>query len=738
MKSTHVVGYMLTGCLIVPVTTFSAEKEGESVFSTLTITDNAQAETNHPGSSAETYTRPGAYSSRTLNENLQSLDASLRSMAGTYTQIDALQGAVNVNIRGMSGLGRVNTMVDGVTQTYYGMAPTTYHFGQNNGAGVLIDPNFLAGVDVTRGSSAGSQGVNALAGSSNMRTLGIDDVIKAGRQTGVLSRFSVGDNGLGRTGMVTVAGKADPFDNGGLVGALVGISGSRTYATFDNGGGRSSSEFIGEDVKYMRQEPRSQLYKLNFDPNPYHHIEFAGRNYQNVFTRRDITSDDYYLRYNFAPLTELIDFNLLASTSRAKQDYKPESLYNFNNASTENKSNALDMSNTSRFRYADIDVAFLFGGKLMDTEYTRRFEQDNDTDRNAFVPSGKQKISSLYTGLTLNKSIYQLDLNLNYTRSKVSGIKPACDANEKCFPQGEATIDLDDKALNPSATLSAQVTPWLQPFVGWSRSSRAPNVQEVFFANEAGASMNPFLKPEKADTWQAGVNIVKEGLLTERDSFHMKALAYESRIKDYINSESFFLCYDGSRCKDIDNSASGFNANIYINTPSPVTSRGYEIEAGYDVGYAYVNVTWSKQQTDQPTSIASTSYSFAYDDMSDLPDYYATLDLGARFFDEKLVVGSLFKFTGKSKRLSTEGISIDSNTVPKESMPNIPTIVDLYSSYQVTDNVLLRLGVQNVTNRDYSEALNRMNQSLDNAVEGASLNTTARGRTWIAGGEIRF
>lgn len=738
MKSTRVVGYMLTGCLIVPVTTFSAEKEGESVFSTLTITDNAQAETNHPGSSAETYTRPGAYSSRTLNENLQSLDASLRSMAGTYTQIDALQGAVNVNIRGMSGLGRVNTMVDGVTQTYYGMAPTTYHFGQNNGAGVLIDPNFLAGVDVTRGSSAGSQGVNALAGSANMRTLGIDDVIKAGRQTGVLSRFSVGDNGLGRTGMVTVAGKADPFDNGGLIGALVGISGSRTYATFDNGGGRSSSEFIGEDVKYMRQEPRSQLYKLNFDPNPYHHIEFAGRNYQNVFTRRDITSDDYYLRYNFAPLTELIDFNLLASTGRAEQDYKPESLYNFNNASTENKSNALDMSNTSRFRYADIDVAFLFGGKLMYTEYTRRFEQDNDTDRNAFVPSGKQKISSLYTGLTLNKSIYQLDLNLNYTRSKVSGIKPACDANEKCFPQGKATIDLDDKALNPSATLSAQVTPWLQPFVGWSRSSRAPNVQEVFFANEGGASMNPFLKPEKADTWQAGVNIVKEGLLTERDSFHMKALAYESRIKDYINSESFFLCYDGSRCKDIDNSASGFNANIYINTPSPVTSRGYEIEAGYDVGYAYVNVTWSKQQTDQPTSIASTSYSFAYDDMSDLPDYYATLDLGARFFDEKLVVGSLFKFTGKSKRLSTEGISIDSNTVPKESMPDIPTIVDLYSSYQMTDNVLLRLGVQNVTNRDYSEALNRMNQSLDNAVEGASLNTTARGRTWIAGGEIRF
>ena len=71
-------------------------------------------------------------------------------------------------------------------------------------------------------------------------------------------------------------------------------------------------------------------------------------------------------------------------------------------------------------------------------------------------------------------------------------------------------------------------------------------------------------------------------------------------------------------------------------------------------------------------------------------------------------------------------------------MPNIPTVIDLYSSWQATDNVQLRLSVQNVTNRDYAEALNRMNQSLDNAREGASVNTTARGRTWIFGGEIQF
>ncbi|WP_286808844.1 TonB-dependent receptor domain-containing protein [Leclercia sp. UBA2479] len=739
MEKSHMVKGLLTGLLIVHGHAFAAEQEGESVFSPLTITDNPLEEKQQVGSSVESYTRPGAYSSRTLNKNLQSLDASLRSMAGTYTQIDPLQGTVSVNIRGMNGLGRVNTMVDGVTQTFFGMAPANYHGGANTAAGVPLDPNFLAEVDVTRGNSAGSQGVNALAGSANMRTLGVDDVLMAGRQIGVLSRFKVGDNGLGRTGMVAVAGKTDPFANGGGLGAMVGISGTRTYATYKNGGGRSSKDFIGEDNKYLRQEPHSEIYKLNFNPDEFNKIELSGRNYSNTFTRRDITSDDYAVRYNYTPLNELIDFNLLASTSRGNQSYKPESLYNFNRSSTTNKSNAVDLNNTSRFTLAeDLYAEFQVGGKVMDTRYSRRFVQSTETDRNAFAPAGKQKISALYTGLTLNKDIYQLDLNLNYTRSQVEGHKPACADNEKCFPQGATTLRLDDTAFNPSATLSAQVTPWLQPFVSWSHSSRAPNVQEVFFANEGGASMNPFLKPEKAETWEAGFNVNKKGLLLEQDSFHLKALAYHTRIKDYITSESFMLCYSGQLCHDLENSFGGFNANVYVNTTSPVTTKGYEIEAGYDVGFAYANLAWSKQQTDQPTSIASTVYSFAYSDMSDLPESYATLDIGGRLFDQKVTLGSLVKFTGKSKRLSTEGISSDTNSVPKEKMPNIPTVIDLYSSWQMTDSVLLRFSVQNVTNRDYAEALNRMNQSLDYAQEGASVNTTARGRTYVFGGEIQF
>ncbi|PWF25537.1 TonB-dependent receptor [Corticimicrobacter populi] len=687
-----------------------------------------------------TYETAGAHSTRTLNQNLQSLDATLRSMAGTYTQLDPLQAAVSVNIRGMSGLGRVNTMIDGVTQTFFGVAPAGYHGnGANSGAGALIDPNFLVGVDVTRGNSAGSQGINALAGSANMRTLGVDDILFEERNTGVMGRFSVGSNGLGRSGMVAMAGRT-PFSDTGSIGGLVGISGSTVHATYNNGSGRSSSEFLGEDPQFMKQHPRSQLYKLEIRPDSDNRLELSGRSYTNSFNRRDLNSEDYYLKYNYSPRSDLVNLNVQVSNSRSRQDYEYQALSAYAQAAVRNRSNSFDINNTSRFAWSDYELDLLVGGKFMDTTYSRNIVREyEDEGRNGFMPAGRQKISSLYSTLTLRRDIYQLDLGLNYTRSNVIGNKPACPDTIRCFPQGAARLDLTDTAINPSATFGVQVAPWFRPFVSYSHSSRAPNVQEVFFSNEGGGSMNPFLKPEEAETWQAGFDIFKQGLLTEKDTFQLKALAYRTRIRNYITSESFFLCYDGARCKDIDNSYADFNAHIAINSLTPVTTRGYELEARYDAGIVYASLSWSKQKTDQPTSIVSTTQlGFGYDDMSDLPNSYATLDIGARLLDRQLVVGGLAKFTGKSRRLSTEGISLDTNRVEKEDMPSIPTIFDIYASYQLSRNVMLRASVQNVGNKDYAEALNRMNQDLYYAQEGASVNTTARGRTYMVSTEIRF
>lgn len=165
MKLNKIAGVIGSGMLLLSASSYaqqaseesSGDKKGSAVFSPLNVSAGKIT------SEQEALEKTGAVSSRDTNKNLESLDATLRSMPGTYTQIDPGQGSVSVNIRGMSGFGRVNTMVDGITQSFYGTSTsgTAVHGSTNSQAGVLIDPNFLVGVDVTRGDSSGSSGVNA-------------------------------------------------------------------------------------------------------------------------------------------------------------------------------------------------------------------------------------------------------------------------------------------------------------------------------------------------------------------------------------------------------------------------------------------------------------------------------------------------------------------------------------------------------------------------------------------------
>lgn len=95
-------------------------------------------------------------------------------------------GAIDVNIRGMQGMGRVATTVDGaensvtVYQGYQGVSNRTY-----------VDPDFIAGVDITKGADAASFGN---AGSVAMRTVGADDIVKPGEKWGLKVKGGFGTN----------------------------------------------------------------------------------------------------------------------------------------------------------------------------------------------------------------------------------------------------------------------------------------------------------------------------------------------------------------------------------------------------------------------------------------------------------------------------------------------------------------------------------------------------------------
>lgn len=95
-------------------------------------------------------------------------------------------GSIDVNIRGMQGMGRVATTIDGaensvtVYQGYQGISNRTY-----------IDPDLIAGVDINKGSDASSRGI---AGSVAIRTLDADDIVKEGDGWGMRVKGEFGGN----------------------------------------------------------------------------------------------------------------------------------------------------------------------------------------------------------------------------------------------------------------------------------------------------------------------------------------------------------------------------------------------------------------------------------------------------------------------------------------------------------------------------------------------------------------
>ncbi|UMR31400.1 TonB-dependent receptor [Massilia sp. MB5] len=700
--------------------------------------------------------KPGAFSSRGADTRLQPADQILRGMPGTFTQIDPGQGAISVNIRGLSGFGRVNTMIDGVTQNYYGSAPSEVAHGgvPSSQFGALIDPNFIVGVDVSRGNAKGSEGVNALSGSANIRTIGVDDVVFAGEKMGGRTKLSTGSNGVGRSAMLAAGLKLPAFD-GGNVGFMAATSASVIGNNYKNAKGVNSEEFGFGYNQYYRQKPKSQLLKLDMKFNGFHALELSARDYRNSFTRRDIKSDDYYLKYHYTPFSELIDLNVMASRSRGNQKYMPGALINFVNTNAANSADAFDINNTSSFRFGGGDVLLTLGGKAMRNKYSKHVESlvhdpDNplanqqSIENNTFGPEGRQKIDSLYAGLQYNHGIYQVNAGLNYASFTLNGYKPACDPRVQCFPQGAARIALKEHGVQPSLLLSAQIKPWFQPFASAERTMRGPNPQEVFFSNDGGASMNPFLKGEKSTTYQLGFNSSMHGLLSKDDALNFKVLYFRSKIDGYITSQSFLVCQGGRKCNIAEVIATDWatvgdyvtNMYIYLNSPTPVRSRGLELEAQYQLGPAYARLSYTRSKTSQPTSIASSW--FGASDISELPNVYYTLDLGARLLDNKLEVGALVKHTGANRRLSPDN---EADEVTGATMtvvnPNIPAVVDLYASYQVSKNLFLRLSVQNAMNKDFSEALNRLNSIPSQSNENTPL-STARGRTYLAGLEYRF
>ncbi|MDO4640616.1 MAG: TonB-dependent receptor [Neisseria sp.] len=688
------------------------------------------------------FQKPFATSHRDNDVLGQDINTIIRTMPGTFTQHDLGQGGFAVNIRGLEGFGRVNTTIDGVSQTFYQANPAHGW----NGSTTYIDENFISSIDVNRGAVSGASGINALTGSAEFRTIGVDDLVAEGKNFGVKTTYRRGSNGYGKNGMIGIGSRLD-LDNGGSVGFISAISGKRKYG-YKNGAGEliAGDDFNSSVAAESGSKSWGTLNKIQIKPNSHHsftlsHLYNRAR-FLNNHSPLEVKTQMGLLKYRYNPLSDWVDLHADIAYSEAKQNFlsAENSQESYVGRTTRNPALSLVLKNQTLFDVGGNDLSFNYGTKITRVRYN-----SNHSNKSLLV-EGQQNLDSAFIDANWQPGKWILSAGIHYERYGLRGYLPPTDDNGSIILPKGGNIHFNRKEnhVNPRIGISYKPLDWLELYTNIGKSSRSPNVQEFMYVNNNKGnpySVNPYLKGESSFNRDLGFNIFKQGLFAENDTLRMKVNYFNNQVKNYILQDQFYVCgnTDLSRCS-YEDYFDGTHENrltpigVYRNIPDTTHMRGWELEGGYDFGRAYVNMSWSKTRTDFPPDYLSA---LGISHIRTQPESVWMIDAGTRWLNNRLIVGWRISFTGKDSVAGETDIDTDIQAVNK--VDKNPKLFDLYAIYKASKNLSLFLNIDNVTNRVYNYPLSGGTLATGNLGPDNNANSgTGRGRTIYGGLTLKF
>ena len=624
----------------------------------------------------------------------------LRSMPGTYTRESPNNPGIAVNIRGLEGSGRVNMMIDGVRQNF--------RFTTHEAQGLLyVDPALLAGIDIQRGAVSTTGGAGALAGSANFRTLGIDDMIKPGNSAGVITTTTWGSNNQGFAEMIGGAVRSGGIAFGGAIS-------HREPNDYKNGDGIK--------MPFSSQDILSGLVKAEIGQSANNRLTLGGVFYDNRFfsqaVEQTIDSKVFTAKYHYAPTDNpLIDFRLNASQSEIEMQYL-RAVAPMGSAGRVIKDHGLgfDVSNISRFRFGDVKVRAEYGGEYFTDDVDAK-NTITPASGGGVNPGGESAIGGVFSQTTYSYGIFDLITGMRYDFFQLDGTFNAKAGNPSGVPPGNYVLDRSEGRFNPKVTLAAQVTPWLQPYITYAESFRAPTIQETMLGGShpgGGTSFgpNPFLDPEIQKGWEVGANIKVNGLIVAGDSFRFKATYFNNDIENYIIGVQ------------LPNPNPGPPLGVYRNVAGTSNLQGVELQGAYDAGYVFGLLSYTYTDSDlatQTNGLGAQSY---------LPDHILVVTGGLRFLEQKLTVGARGTFTSEAF------IGLVNATNPADPFSPGYNLLDLFGSYKFDNGLEIGANVNNVFDVGYTAALT--SPPVTSCTPPGITCNTGMGRTFLLTARTQF
>lgn len=620
------------------------------------------------------------------------VDNVLRAQAGTFSRESVNQPGISVNIRGFEGMGRVNMMIDGVRQNFRFLTHEASGF-------VYVDPQLLAGIDIQRGAISTTGGSGALAGSANFRTIGVEDIILPGRDTGVLSSVTWGSNNIGWQEMVAAAARTD------TVGVAAAIS-HRDQARYKNGDGQT--------VPFGDQDLISGLAKIYIKPAPGVRVDFGSVIYDNTFSansyEQDLKSRLFTAKFAYTP-SDNPWVHLRANLNFS--DVKMEYLRGLNAFATsvgrtvEDEGIGFDISNTSRFWLGAVAVQSTYGFEYQHDDFA--------VTKGGVNPNGTLSVGGAFSETTFRYGMFDLIGGLRYDFFNLDGnVTLTSGGPPSPLPPGTYAIEQEEGRVNPKLTFAARLTDWMKLYATYSESMRAPSTNEMLAggSHPNGGSgtyvTNPFLEPEIQRGFEIGANFIGRNVLTAKDAFAMKVAYFRMEVENYIVS-----CTNGLPPPN------GLNWFCNVDGKTPVS--GVEVQADYDAGYFFAGLAYTYSNSDlEPQSPGNGASQY-------MPDHNLVLTGGIRLFDQALTLGARGYFVSDAD---------DPSATATGGRRAGYDLLDLFASYKIREGFDIGATVTNVLDEAYTPVLGTAPSSPDpfNPFSGH----TGRGRTFLLNTWIQF
>lgn len=719
----------------------------------------------------------------------------LEMTTGVYSSMSQQDPALSVNIRGIQDYGRVNMNIDGMRQNFQKSG-----HGQRNGT-MYIDSELLSGVEIQKGSTSGMGSGGTLGGVATFTTVNASDFLSKDKTFGGKIHASTGTNNTHFIGSTVLALGNEQADL--LFAASERRLGDYKPGTHGDIGDIRVNNDTGHydqfvhDLKHSRisdsnYQMTSYLAKAGWNISDSQRLQFnyletkvatpnAGTltNLGNVWPYKlgwkssgfsDVTTKNYALDYtqfsDTAWSTEFKSKLYFVDTHDDSKTYATSQVINNGyQTDTRVKTLGLQLENHSEIEFNRYNVLKAHYG--VESFQDKASSDSTRESAGGVTPDGKRSLSSLFATLTYEYDDWlTLEGGMRYDYYNLKG-KTAMSYNvfpfTKDAPCKEArlrncksvkidrTWDVDESegAFSPNIKLAIHPNlEWMELFTSYGRSWRPPAITETLTTGSAHSSStqfpNPYLKPERSNAWEVGMNINYPELIIEEDRLVAKVAYFDTRVDNYINL-AINRTKPGMVNPSIGNAA-------YSNNLNTTRFRGFEYQINYDAGFVYADLTfthmigknkfcahpawlggveqygkdtgpgnWYVEDNESANNYVNCDSGAVFSSSANLPGDRGSFTLGGRAFDRKLDGGVVVRFT--------PGFQDRSQQTNQPYLADWPkyTLFDLYASYTVTDDLTIRVNVENLTNRAYVVSF------------GESLsNTLGRGRTVSGGVEYRF